>query len=89
MNEHTTTTGARHQVTIIVNTKPHEVPKDEITFDEAVNFAFGDVTGDDTVAFTVTYRHGGGHKPAGSLVEGDSVKVKDEMVFNVTRTNKS
>ena len=39
--------------------------------------------------FTVTYRRGEGKKPEGTLVDGESVKVKDGMIFNVTATNKS
>ena len=39
--------------------------------------------------FTVTYTRGEGHKPQGTLVEGETVKVKDGMIFNVTATDKS
>jgi Multiubiquitin len=39
--------------------------------------------------FTVTYRRGEGNKPEGTLVEGETVKVKEGMIFNVTATDKS
>lgn len=41
------------------------------------------------IIYTVTYRRGEGKKPEGTLVEGESVKVKDGMIFDVTRTDKS
>lgn len=80
---------AHHQVTITVNTKPFEVAKEEISFAEVVALAFGSVPAGENVAFTVTYRRGQGNKPSGSLVEGASVRTKDGMIFNVTKTDKS
>lgn len=74
-------------VTIIVNTRKQTVPKGKICFDKVV--ALSGLPGGENVTFTVTYRRGEGNKPDGSLVEGDCVEVKDGMIFNVTRTNKS
>jgi Multiubiquitin len=76
-------------VTIVVNGQPKQVPsKEEITFKEVVDLAYDNnpPSGPDVV-ITVTYKEGE-HKK-GSLVEGQSVKVKDGMVFNVSATNKS
>ena len=80
---------AHHQVTITVNTRPFEMAKEEISFEEVAGLAFGQVPAGENVAFTVTYRRGRGNKPSGSLVEGESVKVKDGMIFNATKTDKS
>ena len=77
-------------VTIIVNGRPKEVPKDDITYEQVVDLAFDNnpPTGENIV-ITVTYSKGEeGHKE-GTLVPGDSVKAKDGMVFNVTATDKS
>lgn len=74
-------------VTIIVNGRPKEVEKDEITYADVVALA-GVQTGPDTEV-TVTYSKGEDKKPKGSLVAGESVKAKDGMIFNVTATNKS
>jgi hypothetical protein len=76
-------------VTIIVNGRPKEVTEKEITYEEIVNLAFDNnpPTGENVV-ITVTYSKGEGHKE-GSLLPGDSVKVKDGMIFNVTPTDKS
>lgn len=77
----------KKQVTIVVNTRQYDVPKGKICFDKVV--ALSGLPGGEDVTFTVTYRKGNVHQPEGSLVEGECVEVKDGMVFNVTRTNKS
>ena len=77
-------------VTIIVNGRAKTVPKnEEITFDQVVALAFPTPPTGDGVQFTVQYTRGQGNKPAGTLVEGQSVKVKDGMEFDVTPTNRS
>jgi hypothetical protein len=76
-------------VTIIVNGRAHELPKEEMSFAEIVDIAFPDQVQGGNIVFTVTYTRGRGDKPEGELVEGGSVKVKDKMVFNVVRTDKS
>jgi hypothetical protein len=75
--------------TIIVNGREKSVTSKELTFDEVVNLAFDDPQRGPQVFFTITYRKGHGDKPEGSLVEGTSLKVKDGMIVNVTRTDKS
>lgn len=77
-------------VTIIVNGRPKPVPKkDELTFYEVVALAFANPQTGDGIQYTVQYTRGHGHKPAGTLVEGQSVKVKEGMEFDVTQTNRS
>ena len=77
-------------VTVIVNGEEKIVDKkDELTFDEVVDLAFNPRPTGGDIMFTITYRNGQGHKPEGTLVEGESVKVKDRMIFNVTPTDKS
>lgn len=77
------------EVTIIVNGRKKTVPKkEELTFDEVVTLAFGPPNYDTSI-YTVTYQKGEDHKPKGSLVQGQSVKVKDGMIFDVIRTDKS
>jgi hypothetical protein len=41
------------------------------------------------IVFTITFRKGAGHKPEGSLLEGQLIKVKEGMIFNVESTNRS
>lgn len=74
---------------IIVNGRPNVVSQRELTFTEVVALAFGNMPAGPNVVFTVTYRRGEGNKPEGTMVEGESVKIKEGMVFNVTATDKS
>jgi Multiubiquitin len=77
-----------HHDTIIINGRNVVVSEDELTFDEVVALS-GLATGPN-ITFTITYRRGHGEKPEGSLVEnGDPVKVKDGMIFNVDPTTRS
>jgi hypothetical protein len=77
-------------VTIVVNGRQKTVPKnEELSFDAVVALAFDNPPTGEGVQFTVQYTRGQGDKPAGTLVEGQSVKVKDGMEFDVTATNRS
>jgi len=73
-------------VTIYVNTKPKEWSEERISFDQVVKLS-GLPTGPN-IMFTVDY-HKGEHPKSGTLVEGQSVKVKEGMTFDVTSTDKS
>lgn len=76
-------------VTIVVNGTQKTVQKDDISFTEIVHLAFENPPYGDKTLFTITYRRGHGNKPEGILAEGESVKVKDGMIFDVTATDKS
>lgn len=77
-------------VTIIVNGRQKEWPQNtEITYEQVINLAFNPPPSGEGVQISVQYSRGHGNKPAGTLVEGQSVKVKDGMIFDVTATNRS
>ena len=76
------------EFTIIVNAREKTVAQRELTFDEIVILAFGPPNGDAS-AYTITYQKGPDKKEKGTLVQGESVKLKDGMIFNVVRTDKS
>lgn len=77
-------------ITIIVNGRPKTLPKnDDLTFEEIVVLAFENPPTGDGIQYTIQYTRGHGNKPAGALVEGQTVKVKDGMEFDVTSTNRS
>ncbi len=76
-------------VTIIVEGEPHDVEKDDISYDEVVTYAFPDFPSHPERTYSVKYRRGHGNKPEGVLVPGESVKVKDQMIFNVWFTGES
>lgn len=76
-------------VTIVINGRARAVPKDELTFDELMLLAFENPPTGEGVQFTIQYTRGHGSKPAGTLLEDGSVKVKEKMEFDVTPTNRS
>lgn len=81
--------GHGHTVTIVINGQQKTVEKEELTCDEVVALAFNPVPTGENVMFTITYRRGHGDKPEGTLTEGETVKVKEGMIFDVTATDKS
>jgi hypothetical protein len=77
-------------VTIVINGKAKAVAKNAtLSFWDVVKLAFENPQTGDGIQYTVQYTRGQGHKPSGTLVEGQSVKVKDGMEFDVTSTNRS
>lgn len=72
--------------TIFVNGRAKEVTTNTVSFTEIVTLA--NLPSNPNTIFTVTYKHGV-HDAHGEMVEGDTVKVKNRMNFNVTPTDKS
>lgn len=78
--------GKTKTVTIIVNTRPQPWPEKEITFEQVVELAFPGQPYD-PAGTTVEYSRGLGKDK--SLRPGESVHVKDGMVFDVEPANRS
>jgi hypothetical protein len=77
-------------VTIVVNGRAKTVLKNAIlSYWDVVKLAFENPPTGDAIQYTVQYTRGQGNKPSGTLVEGQSVKVKEGMEFDVTSTNRS
>lgn len=72
--------------TIIVNTKPHQWNHEKISFEQVVELASPGQPYD-PAGTTVEYSRG--HGPDKSLRQGDSVRVKDGMIFDVEPTIRS
>lgn len=81
---------AKNQVTIIVDGTPYDWTEKKISYQEVVDLAYDNnpPTGDN-VLITVGYRKGPHDKHEGDLDPGDSVEVKDGMIFDVTATDRS
>ena len=77
------------EYTIIVNTMPKTWTEHEISYKQVIILAFGSYSEDPRVSYTVEYFRGHKDKHEGSLTKGESVRVKNEMVFNVTKTDQS
>jgi hypothetical protein len=78
-----------YPVTIIVNGRPKVVDRGDLSFAEVIALAFETPPTGPNVIFTVTYRKGGGKKHEGTLIAGESVRIREGMIFNVTATDKS
>ena len=90
MNTYTQSEGKPHKTTtIIVNGTAKEWGEKEISFEELVVLAFGSYQNNNKTCYTISYTRGNNGKPQGSMVLGDSVIVKHNMIFNVTATDKS
>jgi hypothetical protein len=76
-------------VTLIVNGRKKPWHEKKISFREVVELAYGTYDPSPNVSYTVTFSKGPDQNPEGRLVDGKSVRVKDGMIFNVKRTNKS
>lgn len=77
-------------VTIIVEGSPYEWAKnDEITFAQVVTLEVPDYSPTSGISYAVKYTRGEGHKPEGILSPGESVKVKEGMIFSVSETGQS
>lgn len=72
---------------IIVNGRQREVSGQRISFSQVVLIAFPDDQANDTVEYTVAYANPHGND--GTLVNGQDVHVKEGMIFNVSKTNRS
>jgi hypothetical protein len=81
--------GQNKDYTIFVNGRQKVVTAKELSFADIVALAFDNPPSGPNIVFTITYRRGEGHKPEGTLTEGESVKIKEGMIFNVTATDKS
>lgn len=75
-------------VTIFVDGTPHEVEKDKISYSEIVTLAYPDYPQNPQITYSVTYERGHGGKE-GVLAVGGTVKVKEGMKFDVSRTGES
>ena len=81
--------GQNKEFIIIVNAKEKNWLEKNINFQQLVILAFGNFEDNQSTAYTVTYKRGEEKKSEGSMVIGDAVHVKDKMIFNVSKTNKS
>ncbi len=77
------------RICIFINTVEEYVELGKLSFSALAKLAFPDLVVTPNTEFTVTYRKGANAKPEGSLISGESVKVKKGMIFDVTATDKS
>lgn len=76
-------------VTIIVNGERKEVTEIRLSFDDLVKLAFENPPSGPNIMFTIVYRKGPPKNPKGSLLEDQSVRIRNGMIFDVTPTDRS
>ncbi|MBK9131258.1 MAG: multiubiquitin domain-containing protein [Gammaproteobacteria bacterium] len=74
---------------VVVNGERKEVTKKILTFNEVVALAFSNPPSGPDVRFTITFKKAAGPKREGSMLPGDTVKIKNGTIFSVTVTDKS
>jgi hypothetical protein len=79
----------KRKVTIVVNARPREWRGRTISFEQVLPLAFTPVRTEPFILYTVIYSRGPRANPEGELVAGNSVRVKNRMVFLVTETDRS
>ncbi|QNA45855.1 multiubiquitin domain-containing protein [Lacibacter sediminis] len=79
----------KKDLVIIVNAEEKVWTDKSISFEQLAEIAYGSYEDNEAITYSITYKRGMGNKPEGSLIKGQSVQVKDKMIFNVTRTNRS
>ncbi len=82
-------TRPRGSTTIVINGRRRTVSGARVSFEELVALAFATPPIGNDVQFTVQSARGPADRPSGTLVEGQSVKVREGMEFDVTSTNRS
>lgn len=91
-NDHSDPTdpsGHTKEAEVFVNSRSKTVTEKEISYADVVKLAFADAFQNPNTLYTVTYRYADGAKHGGSMVEGDTVKVRKEMQFNVQFSTRS
>lgn len=77
------------QITIKVNSRDRVVDHRVLTYWEVVKLGYPDAVPSDQIIYSIDYASGPHQNPSGSLVEGQTVTVKEGMKFYVTPTDKS
>lgn len=76
-------------VTIIVEGTAHEWHNKKISYSEVVTLEVPDYAQHPEITYSVKYTNGPNNRPEGTLVKGESVKVKNGMIFSVSETGQS
>ncbi len=74
---------------IIVNARRKTVSGRKISFEQIVRLAFPDGPPTPQTVYTVAFSNGPPRNPEGKMVAGQTVKIRDGMVFDVTETSRS
>ena len=74
---------------LVVNGEQKTWDEKKISFAQVVKLAFGVYEDNPQVVYSVTYKRGDDSKPEGSMVKGDTIVVKDNELFHVSKSGES
>ena len=74
---------------IYIDSREKNWSKKTITFEEVIILKNGSISTDPNMSYSITFKKGDNEKQEGIMVTGDEIKVKNEMKFNVSETNRS
>lgn len=79
------------KITVLVNGEEKVLPPHtkQLSYEEIVKLAYGTLPTNPNTIYTVAYSNGPVENPKGTLTRGRSVLVKEGMVFNVSKSDKS
>jgi hypothetical protein len=77
------------RITIKVNSRDRVVHHRQLSYWDVVKLAYPEAAPSEQIIYSIDYASGPRQNPSGSLVEGQSVIVKEGMKFYVTPTDKS
>lgn len=79
------------KITVLVNGEEKVLPPHtkQLSYEEIVKLAYGMLPTNPNTIYTVAYSNGPIENPKGTLTRGRSVLVKEGMVFNVSKSDKS
>ena len=80
-----------NRITVLVNGEEKMLPPhtEQLSYEEIVKLAYGTLPTNPNTIYTVAYSNGPIENPKGTLTRGRSVVVKEGMVFNVSKSDKS
>lgn len=84
---HNPGSGNERSFAIIVNGRHRTVTQAVLTFNEVVALAYPEPV--ENARYTITYRNAAGSQDTGSLVDGQSVEVRNGTIIDVKRTIRS
>ena len=78
-------------IAIIVNGVDKVLPAGtkQLSYDEVVKLAYPNYSDAPNIVYTVVFSNGPIENMKGTLVKGDTVRVRGEMIFNVGKSNKA
>ena len=87
--EHFISKPKQKEFKIIVNAREKAWSQTTISFEQVFVLAFGFYDNNPNKGYTVTYSKGPKSNREGSMVKGSVVDIKNNMIFDVTATDKS